>query len=140
MCELLVKAADSDTSPDPEMQRGRYLRGMFVVIMPDGHPWGAAEGLPKFAIIKFPGVSVERAQKYIEEDLDPLFTDGRLRRRRVWQLRWADLPNAARNKLANSGQLVIAAGDYSGTRDYTWAQVRQYFRNLVTGQDETGEI
>jgi hypothetical protein len=61
-------------------------------------------------------------------------------RRRNWIIRWADLPAAARTKLTNTGVLTIKAGTYSGTADYTWAQVRNYFRNQETGLDETGAL
>jgi hypothetical protein len=148
MCEILVKAV-SVTNPDPDKdQRGCYKRGYLVLIMPDGHVWGREEGLPKFVVIKLPGVPVdnEKIRKYTEEwkamtGLDP---DGgpiiETQQRRRWQIRWVDLPQAARNKLASTGELVIKAGSYLGPSDYTWAQIKHYFRNLETGLDEIEDL
>lgn len=135
--EILVKAV-SHTHADPDKdQRGAYKAGMPVVVMPDGHQWGREEGLPKFVVIKIPGVPVESVQKYI----DSQSPDGRLIvRRRRWLLRIAALPAAARNKLETAGALTIRAGDYKGPADYTWNQVRQYMRNQETGLDETGGL
>jgi len=57
MCEILVKAIDH-VSADPVLdRRGAYKRGDPVVIMGDGHEWGNKEGLPKFVLLKIPGVS-----------------------------------------------------------------------------------
>jgi hypothetical protein len=36
--------------------------------------------------------------------------------------------------------LTIKVGTYAGTYDYTWTQVKGYFRNQQTGLDETAEI
>jgi hypothetical protein len=137
MAEILLKATDY-THPDATKdRRGSYKRGMPVVVVEDGHEWGSREGLPKFAVLKFPGVSVDRVQKYIELQFD---AQGEVYRRRRWRVRWEDLPQAARNKLASTGQLVIKAGTYDGTYDYTWEQVRSYFRDQLTGTDESGNI
>jgi hypothetical protein len=153
MAEILVKAVDA-THPDPvKDQRGCYKRGMFVAVKPDGWEWGALERLPQFAIIKIPTIPVATVEKYmasvsetvwVEMPLDFNPAGGewkeRVTRRRRWQLRWADLPAAARNKLQDTGQLVIKAGSYGGAYDYTWPQVRGYLRDLVTGLDETGDL
>ena len=53
MCELLIRAVDG-TNPDPV---GNPLRGMPVVVQPDGHTWGNCEVPPEYVIIKLPGVS-----------------------------------------------------------------------------------
>jgi len=39
-----------------------------------------------------------------------------------------------------AGGLTIKAGDYAGDYDYTWTQIKAYFRNLKTGLDETGDL
>lgn len=136
MAEILIKASYSP-HPDPEQDAMRYKTGMPVVIMPDGHPWGNAEGPPDFYILKIPGVSVESVKKYIEEKLDG---DGKMLRRRVWQVRVSDLSAATRNKLASKGAITVKAGASSGPYDYTWSQIKAYFRNLDTGLDEDGEL
>lgn len=129
MCEILVKATNA-THPDPDTdRRGCYKRGYPVVVMPDGHPWGTEERLPLFVVIKLPGVEVETALKYIEpwqDALDP----SRTYCRRVWRIKVDDLPAAAKQKLATTGQLIIKVGTYAGEYDYTWAQVRTFFHNM----------
>jgi hypothetical protein len=145
MCEIIVKAIDAVNSDPVKDRRGCYKRGYPVAVYPDGHIWGAEERLPKFVIIKIPGVSVDNpiVQKYTQPQLeDTPDANGNYPtyRRRLWQIRWADLPTAARNKLASNGQLIIKVGTYSGPFDYTWAQVKGYFRNLKTNLDETVEL
>jgi hypothetical protein len=139
MAEILVKAIDH-VHPDPEKdRRGAYKRGMPVVVFPDGHSWGADEGLPKFVIIKIPGISVSSVEKYIQHQFeDTPGEDGicQVYRRRLWRIRWEDLPAGVKSKLSD-GILVIKAGSYSGKYDFTWNQVKSFFRNLKTNLDET---
>lgn len=55
MARLLIKAVDY-THPDPDKdRRAAYKRGDVVVVMPDGHVWGGAEGPPKFVQMDVPG-------------------------------------------------------------------------------------
>lgn len=147
MAEILIKAVDAINTDPEQDRRGSYKRGMPIVVMPDGHLWGDEECMPKFAVLKIPGVSVDAVQKYVQTHQiqngvkqDGLTPRIEIYRRRLWQLRWVDLPAAARNKLISTGVLTIKAGAYNGTYDYTWAQVKQYFRNLDTGLDETGDL
>lgn len=50
--EFLVRNFDS-TNPDEELDRsGCRKRGMIDAVMPDGHPWGTQERLPKFVVIR----------------------------------------------------------------------------------------
>lgn len=145
MAEIIVKAI-SVTHPDPvKDRRGCYKRGYCVAVYPDGTRWGNEERLPKFVIIKIPGVPVDNAviQKYTQpqrEDVPDADGNYPVYRRRLWQIRWDDLPQAAKTKLATLGELIIKAGTYTGPRDYTWAQIKGYFRNLKTGLDETADI
>ncbi len=53
MAELLV--LNRDATPEPRS----YKRGDIVVVMPDGHAWGNAEGLPDFVRASLPGVAPE---------------------------------------------------------------------------------
>ena len=148
MAEILVKAV-SVTNEDPALsleeqaektRRGCYQKGYPVVVMPDGHQWGAQEGPPTFVIIYIPLISVAKVLKYVDvqmDDIDPSKTY----RRRKWQIRWDDLPQEAQDKLENDGELTIKAiGTYQGEYDYTWVQVKQYFRNLETDTDETEDL
>jgi hypothetical protein len=145
MCELIVKAIDT-THPDPEKdRRGCYKRGYICGVYPDGTKWGAQERLPKFVILKFPGVPVDNlvVQKYLQPQLDDIpGTEVGLNkyRRRLWQIQWDSLPVTAKNKLASTGELIIKVGSYSGEYDYTWTQVKSYFKNLKTNAVETEGI
>ncbi|HTG44144.1 MAG TPA: hypothetical protein VK633_06395 [Verrucomicrobiae bacterium] len=133
MAELLVKAVDA-TNPDPMKDaRGCYKRGMPVVVFDDGHEWGDQENLPTFALLKFPLIGKNALLKYTQK------WEGNRRRR--WQIRWVDLPLAARQKLATAGTLTIKATTaYPGPFDYTWAAVKSFFRNLETNTDETEDV
>lgn len=135
-CEIAVKAVEA-AHPDPEKdRRGRTKIGMPVVIHDDGHVWGSKEGLPNYYHIKIPLVSKERVQKYLQPQMDATGTN--VYRARLWRIRVEDLPVAAQTKLQTTGELIIKAdAAYTGPYDYTWTQVRSYFRNLLTGADET---
>jgi hypothetical protein len=153
MAEILVKAHDSTHIDPMKDSRACFKRGHPVVVMPDGHQWGTEERLPKFVVLKVPGVPVDRMKKYVSEwtapqtgDVSPELAgvpDSRavtLRRRR-WRLRWADLPLLARTKLQTVGELTIkASSDYLGPFDYTWDQAKTFFRNDESGLDETMDV
>jgi hypothetical protein len=64
MCELLVAARTTAHADPLKALRGCFRRGMSATVKPDGHPWSGEERLPKFVIVKIPGVSVEAARKY----------------------------------------------------------------------------
>lgn len=120
MAEILVNArAMSD-----------WQLGHPVHVAEDGQPWGTEERLPKFVVLKLPLVPAARVMKYVQDE--------GLVRPRTWRIRWAALPQAARDKLTTVGELVILvpAYGYQGPFDYTWTQVKQFFRNDVTGLDE----
>jgi len=51
MAELLIRLKNN-THPNPVKDRMCYKLGDIVVVMPDGHQWGRAEGLPAFAVIQ----------------------------------------------------------------------------------------
>lgn len=143
MAEILVMAINKTHSDPTKDRRGCYKQGMPVTVFADGHSWGREETLPTFVKIKIPGVSIETVKKYIEPQVeDAPNADGIYLpyRRRLWQIQWSDLPAAARKKLKNNGELVIKVGSYSGTYDYTWAQIKTYFKNLKTRLAETGDL
>jgi hypothetical protein len=60
MCEILVRAVDG-TCTDPI---ANPLRGMPVVVKPDGHTWGNAECMPEYVVIKLPGTPVSAVEQY----------------------------------------------------------------------------
>ena len=127
MAEFLIKAQDA-TNPDPKTDAsGCYKRGDIVVAMPDGHQWGKAEGLPKFVVVKIPGVSVEAAKKYIEshtDDSDPANVVTLIRRK--YRIRVDDVPAAILSQLRDTGQVTV-----------TWKQIKTYVQNKITGLDES---
>lgn len=142
MAYLLIKAVDAvHTDPDTD-RRGCYKRGMIVEVREDNAPRGTSEALPLFVRINVPLVPAEKIRKYMEPEFAALPTaEPEVYRRRRWQIRWADLPLAARNKLQTQGFLTIkATPEYTGAFDYTWQQVRGYFRDLATGNDETVDL
>lgn len=130
-CELLVKAVDY-VHPDPtEDARGAWKAGMIVVVKADGHMWGKLEALPpaqggKFVVLKFPGVSAAKLEKYLAAQVSGEDTV----RRRLWQIQIGDIPLAARNRLNTTGTLTVSE---SGG-DYTWEQFRGLIKNLETAE------
>lgn len=129
-------------------RRGRVQQDEIVCVCPDGWPWGTAElNKSNYVLIKFPLVPLEKGkrlegQQFIQNGTNELGQPNmEVYRQRIFRIRRADLPQAAKNKLASTGQLIIkATADYTGPYDYTWLQVRQYFRNQETGLDEGGEL
>jgi hypothetical protein len=140
MAEILIKATNH-VHPDPDKdRRGAYKRGMPVVVMEDGHTWGRLEGLPNFFLMKLPGVSVSKVLQFIESDdrdqgeTDPVSGDPILTpyRRRLWKLLIDNVPAGVKQKVADTGELVIGGG---AGADYTWAQVRTFIKNQRTNAD-----
>lgn len=138
MAEILIKAFDA-TNADPVKDRcGCYKAGMPVVVMPDGHKWGAKELPPRFYLIKVPGITIDNVEKFISPEFEALpDVEGKpvVYRRRKWQVRVSDLPQGVKDKFRDNGFVIIKAGMYDGPYDYTWSQVKNYFRNLETGLD-----
>lgn len=139
MADLLIKAV-SATNPDTDTdKRGCYKAGMIVEVREDNAPRGTLEKWPAFAWIKVPGIPAATLMKYTQPELSVIQLDDVIRRRR-WQIRWVDLPTAVKNKFTATGTITIKAGAYSGAYDYTWAQIKGYFRDLQTGLDEGVEL
>jgi len=55
MSEILIKATDARHRDPLEDARGCYKRGDPALVMPDGHPWGRLETLPRFWRVRVPG-------------------------------------------------------------------------------------
>lgn len=113
MAEILVMARDSPSRA--------YRRGDIVTIQADGHEWGRLEGLPDFYLLKVPGVSVTRLERYVADWTDTL----NLGPRRLWRLVVDEIPAAIRNKLLTTGALTIGV-------DVTRAQVEARLRRKDT--------
>lgn len=146
MAQILIRLKDNSHS-DPTIDLKCYKKGMPVVVMDDNHVWGNKEKYPDFFVIKVPGISVDTVNKYIspEEVQNGFEDDGvtprmEMYRRRLWQIQYDSLPNAAKNLISTNGEVIIKAGSYNGSYDYTWAQVKNYFKNLKTNTVETVNI
>lgn len=121
MCEILIFAGNN-THPNPEKdRRGCWKRGYPVVVKEDGHPWGVEERLPKFVVVKIPGVPAAKAAAFLEaqlvDDAGAPFTG--IFRRRAWQVAWLALPAGIRNTLQTTGKITV-----------TVAQIRNYLRRI----------
>lgn len=137
MAEILIKATNATHSDPDKDRRGCYKVGMPVVVQPDGHQWGSAEGLPNFVILKLPGISVEKVKQFIESDVvqngfeeDGFTPKMETYRRRLWRIRVASIPAAVRNKWLTDGEITI--GNVGQGADYSWAQFRQFLKNERT--------
>lgn len=144
MAEALLFAANN-THADPEKdRRGCWKRGYIVAVKPDGHTWGREEDPAqtvaprRFMLIKFPGVSVARVEKYLAQQLDNAggaLLYPQLYQRRLWQVQYSELPPAARQLLSTTGILTIGP-----TGDYTWTQVKGFFMRLDDNTRETEDM
>ena len=134
MCEILVKAIDH-VHPDPvKDRRGAYKRGDPVLVMPDGHEWGNEERLPRFIVLKIPGLSVEEGNKYTEPefmdtiinpevgDIDLIVTEKRMVTRRLWNIHLDDLPPGIKIALEVGGMAKVP-----------FSVIRGYVFNKATG-------
>lgn len=125
MAEILVKLSDN-IHPDPTRDVGSYKRGMPVVVMPDGHPWGDEERPPKFFVMKFPGVPVEDLLDYVAEEPGPV--DGSILARRRWRFSVDELPRDMRRRIEQSGVMVVRTSR-GRAGDTEWTDLRTRLRD-----------
>lgn len=122
---------------------GGYRQYMPVAATEDGVADTCSQTYLRFYLIRVPGVPAERVQKYFAPHLAGVpdeSGDIPTVARRRWILRAADFPLAARQKFQSQGYVTIKVGDYDGPYDYTWSQVKRFFRDNMTGLDETEDI
>ena len=114
MCEILIKAIDA-LHIDPEKDKMCYKRGDAVVVMPDGHLWGKEEGLPKFVVVKIPGMSVAAGKVYTEDDFNLVDNGETIERvvtiRRKVKIHIDDFPAEAKNSLTTVGVASVRFDD-----------------------------
>ena len=110
MAEILLLAFDCFNTTHPERDATMtYKLGHVIAIMPDGHEWGSQECLPKFYIIKIPGVSVDDLQDYIASKIDWLAEKGPKRIGiRKWKLNLTKVPAGQRSVLQTLGVVTVA--------------------------------
>lgn len=132
MAEVLVTLRTT-THPDPvKDQRGAWKAGMPVVVMPDGHEWGAAEGLPRFFVVKLPGIDVAQVKGYIFPEFaaenylpasNQLATDEvTVLRRREWQVMLGEVSAPMRAYILAHGEITIGPPQLGGQA--TWDQMK----------------
>lgn len=93
-----MKAVDASHADPTKDARGCYKAGDPVVVMPDGHPWGAAEGLPTFWIVKVTGMTVDEGRAFLAAS--PLV-------RRTHRLDTASIPGAILAILNATGVVTV---------------------------------
>ena len=70
MCELAVRIVDK-VLRDPYANARASKRGDVVVVVEDGHVWGAEELThPEYTIVKVPGVPWEQALGFMAPEVD----------------------------------------------------------------------
>lgn len=132
---LLLIYDKNNTHPDPiKDQRGSYKRGDIVQIFEDSTPC-VLPPAPPFVIIKVSGITKAQAEKYIQPEMgiidvpiSELAPDGKqtgIVRRRAFRLLVDDVPTAILDKLKTDRYVEV-----------TFAQVRNYIKNLKTGLTE----
>ncbi len=102
MCEILVKAIDQ-TNKDPEKDRmGCYKQGYPVGVWEDGYDLKqhAEVKLPKFWIIKLPGIKKKDFQPYCREEMQ----GNELYRRREYKF---DLTAPVISQLNVDGEIAL---------------------------------
>jgi len=124
MAELLIKAINHTHSDPIKDRRGAYKRGMVVGVQADGHQWGAKEALPRFVIVKIPGVPNSKVKSLLspqtEDDNGTLgVANLAVFRRRRWRLNWNNLPPSIKQKLRDDGEITT-----------TKAQIRNYLKRI----------
>ena len=139
MCEILVFAGNNSHADPVEDRRGCWKRGYPVVVKEDGHQWGREEGLPKFVVVKIPGVPAAKARAFLDAQMEDdagvptydNFIEAVPRRtafrRRAWNVAWASLPAGIRNTLQTTGTITVSV-----------AQIRNYLRRIRDDAQYTG--
>jgi hypothetical protein len=109
-----------NTHADPVKDAaGCYKRGDIVQVFDDAETV-VRPPAPPFVVVKVAGITKGQAEQYTRGQMD---VDGRtMLRRRLHGLSWADLPAGVR-------QALIADRYY----ETTWAAVRAYVKNKLTG-------
>jgi hypothetical protein len=141
VAEALVCARPELLGVDPGTGAAwRWVVGHVVAVQDDGFAWGALEdprnfataAQRRFALFRFPGITVVRIQRYLANQID---VNAVVIRNRVWQIQWSSLPLVARHLLTSTGVITIGA-----TGDFTWTQVQNFVLNLQTGLTDTDPL
>jgi len=152
MAEILLRGKGAPGSQTVDQTRlSGNVKGQILNVEEDNKDWGRLVTWPQFAWFLVPEISVSKVLKYVAAQFQEDPTDGdwtvgnkleTIYRYRMWTVRWADMPQSVKDRVqANNGVLTIKATNrYTGAFDYPWSAVKEYFRNLETGQDETEDL
>lgn len=95
---------------------------------------GPGRGLPKFFIVKIPGVPAEKAFALLDAQMEddagvPVFEKGArtIYRRKAWRVAINNIPAAIRNQILATGSVTV-----------TVSQIRNYLRRIRDGAQFTG--
>jgi hypothetical protein len=113
VAEFLVKAVSVTHTNPVKDKRGCWKRGDVVNAMPDGHVWGKKEGLPKFLIVKIPGLDPKsaEAQKYVGPEYDGEPSDDNRITRSRFNFLVDSAPLAIKESLQNTGKVTITLNE-----------------------------
>lgn len=105
-----AKRADDDKAAElaKKDRAGCYKAFDPVVVMPDGHEWGREEGLPKFWIVKIPGMAVETARRWIASWMDTTNPEKPTAlQRRLYRLDRTKIPQNILTTLNSTGVISV---------------------------------
>lgn len=100
MAELLIQARghwmdnftqtqiDALSERDKKSREARIQLGDIVVVKPDGWTWGKEECLPRYIVVKLPGISVDTVEHLTEHLLGTPDINGErpILKKRKWQI------------------------------------------------------
>ena len=134
MCDIWITKYNNSNE-------GGYSQYMPVQATDDGLYETTTGGGSRFYILSFPRIDKEAVSKYFQPHYGASAElDAPIIARRRWVIRGSDLPLAARQKLQATNRLTIKAGNYSGEFDYTWNQVKSFFRDNLLNVDESADL
>ena len=99
--EFLIQAKDSPSETGAKI-------GDIIVVRPDGHQWGNAEGLPDYLVVKVPAVDYEVVKRFEDVLMVDDGVDGQGNaRKRLARLRKFNVPLAWMQNKIDAGKSVV---------------------------------
>ena len=76
MCRVLVRWKEKERylADEIKYERAHSRRGDIIVVKPDGHVWGRAEGLPTYVSLDMEGVPIQEMEKFQAQEESPILT------------------------------------------------------------------
>jgi len=127
---VLLIMGENHTHADPDVDAaGCYKIGDIVTVNEDtAHDGDIVRNpiAPGCYVMKIVGVTRSQVEKYVQSHVDDTAPrHPTVLRRRLYRVRVADVPQAIKTVLQRDRYIEL-----------TWAQIRGYVRNKVTGLDE----